>query len=514
MTNKKTKGITRHDLKYAWIEFGSPLDGAAFAAGMKKLGLKSVLKRLPPEKNKKAQKKWLPRRVDSAHPLLPIRRRCGALMILPDEIKGKSKKYVRDPIFNAYLRTHTDDEFNKEIRKQNDFLSSWIFSPGVKISGKKGSEKGMLTLDSDYTDYADIVGVGGHGSNGLIWGEGEGIELRNSIWRAHAHTDRLKYIIIATCFHLSEFNLEIWLPAMRRRNPVHGFLGYRWGYPGAKVGRNVFNRFTKKLKEKRGTKTILDAWREANSGSLRQTWAALLHHTSAKDTMKDWMCGRLTTPNKDGEIRWYCEENWSDGEKAVPREYDYTANFYMGTTKISRDNNFGGNKDVGLFSGEKGYLEIAKKKGGFNPGEEFATIVFYYYRERHDPGMDLPKLLDFGKPKDGRVKFEDGVLKYESDLNKKDKYKFTDGFEFTFWKSKVTKANVPWEAKVQLPFKVNPKAHENFENAGPNRYGYFWLMMRVSHAQDRMRGLRGRPIPCCLEGTWLRGPRPKKASTP
>jgi len=519
---------TRANLKYVWIEFSSTLDGRAFAKGIKtKCRWRSVVLNLP---RKKIGGMFY--HVDSAHPLLPIhwtgKEDLRTLMILPNDREEKSEKYVREPIFNAYRRNHTNDEFDEEIRKQNRFLSKWVFSPGVKkVSGRRQWKKGELTLKNDFTDYADLVVASGHGSNGAIWGGGRSIDLRWSSRLSRAHTDRLKYIIIATCHMLAEHNARTWLPAMRRKNPVRGVLGYRYVYRTA-LGKRVFKRFADKLQEKGGTKTILEAWKEAHtkdSEPARVSWAALLHVTAAKDTMKDWLTtikkgqrkGKGLTPvdEEKGEIRWYCDENYPDGKVPKLPEYHYTAYFCMGrgegATKITCDNNFRDESpDVGLFPGEKGQLEIAKnpspreikeKKTSFDIGG-LITITFYFYREDHEPGMNLDRLLTFDKPgggavklKDGAVKLKDGSLRLIRDFNRRDKDQYVDAIEFEFTTS------VP---KTQLHYTVRDDAHEYFKPVPaciPVRL--FYEYKDIFELEDLYN-----------DGAWLRGPRPKKASTP
>ena len=478
-----TKGVTRH-LKYVWIEYGNPKDAQAFTDGLYSMGWANLVRALSVKKDG-----WGQRFVDSAHALLPVRWRGSALLVLPnDKIDDEAKRhpYIADPLFSDFRKANGDSKFDDEIKKQNEFIARWVFSPGLK----KVSDKDVqLTVGADFTDFADWAAISGHGAGGKCWGGGSGAELKSALRvPPDPATDRLKYVVIATCYNLMKFNAPSWLPAMRRSNPVHGFLGYGDGYPGDEPGAIFFQKFAKNLNAKagpkaaRGTKTILDAWREAHS-SAKEIWAALIHTPSKGDNMKDWLAGKLAKPSPGGEIRWFDETNYPTGEVMTDRTPPVTVLFFMGTTKISRANN--DQKDVGLFPGDTGSLEIASTSGSFSIGD-VVTVIFYYFRPNKD-GMDLSKLLKFGTS-------AEGTLTLKTDLNKEDGTKNVDGFEF-----KLTKA-VP---KATIPFTVETDSIKAYHAEG-DTHGYFNL--RITPPGQTVGGTSDvRPYP---DGAWLRPKKP------
>ena len=476
------KGTTRH-LKYVWIEYGNPKDGAAFTDGLYALGWGNLVGDLPVKKDA-----WGQSREDSAHPLLPIRYRGTGLLVLPNHKVDDEKRgypYIDDPLFSTYRKANGDGPFDAEIKKQNEFLAKWVFSPGVK---KNSASDVVLTLGADFTEYADWATISGHGAGGTCWGGGAGAQLSSALRvPPDPATDRLKYVIIATCYNLMEFNAPSWLPAMRRSNPIHGFLGYGSGYPGDEPGEAFFKAFIKNLNAKdgpkrdAGTKTILDAWREAHS-SAKDIWAALIHTSSKGDNMRDWLGGKLVQPKAGGEIRWFDESNYPTGRVMVDRPPAVTVFFFMGTTKIDRTNT--DRTDVGLFAGGSGALEITKTTGTFSV-DEVVTIIFYYFRPDKD-GMDLAKLLKFGTSAEGTV-----TLK--TDLNKADGTKNVDALEF-----KLTKAI----AKATIPFTVETDATKSYHLVG-DTHGYFNL--RVTPPGETVGG--NKDIVPYPDGAWLR-PKP------
>jgi hypothetical protein len=119
------KGTTRH-LKYVWIEYLNSLDGEAFTQGLSRMGWQNLLSSLPVKNDG-----WGQRRVDSAHPLLPIRVRGSSLLALPNE-REEAGRHIRDPIFLDYCKAHGDSKFVDEIIKQNEFICKWVFSPGLR----------------------------------------------------------------------------------------------------------------------------------------------------------------------------------------------------------------------------------------------------------------------------------------------------------------------------------------------------------------------------------------------
>jgi hypothetical protein len=478
------KGTTRH-LKYVWIEYGNPRDGVAFTRGLSTLGWENLLAALPVKTDR-----WGQRREDSAHPLLPVRNRGAALLALPNEKLDHAKvpTYIDDPIFADYRKANGDGKLDQEIAKQNEFICRWVLSPGIK---KASSKDVVLTADNDFTDFADIAAISGHGAAGMVWGGGDHARLGDFAKAPpEPTTDRLKYIIIASCFNLSQFNTATWLPVMRRPNPIHGLFGYGAVYPGDDIGRAFFQNFVANLKAKSGakakpgTKSLLDAWRDAHFAPFKDRWACMLHADSKDDCMADWLAGKLPTPPQGGEIRWFAESNYPSGQEVKETPPDYTVLFGFGSTVIDHDNS--GRKDVGLFPGEGGFLQIACTTGNFFVGEAI-TVVFYLFRPDHD-GMDLPALLTFGT-------VPEGDLAPKKDLNKSDKTTNVDGFEFTFKKGGIN--------SVRVPYTVNPDCLKAYEQAG-DTHGYFNL--RITPPGSTPGGTSD--IRAYRDGAWLRPKRP------
>ncbi len=452
------KVVTRH-LTYAWIEYGDPRDGAAFTDGLYNMGWKNAISGFPVKRDA-----FGIRAVDASHPLLPLRWRGSALMICPNERKddhsydGRPNPPLKDPIFEDFKKANDEDSFKEEIRKQNAFIANWVFSPGIK---KISDSESHLTVDADTTDFVDMVTISGHGSGGNIWGGGEQAQLVNAVlYPLPPASDRLKYVIIASCSNVNAVNSEFWLGPLRRNRPIHGFLGYQGAYIGDENGAGIFKKFTNNLKADSGaSNTILKVWRDANAADKqsKSSWAAVLHTSSAQnDTMAKWLAGQIEAPDQNGEVRWYQESNYPDGMILVHTPPDFTVNFFMGATKITVANK--DHPDVGLFPSQKGALGVAKRTGTFATGDTF-TIKFYYYRPGKD-GMDLNALLTFDTP-------PDVDLKLLTDANKLDTTTHVDAVKIVFKKSGLS--------ETKLPFTVNKDALKHYPLDGGNWHGYFFL---------------------------------------
>jgi hypothetical protein len=462
-------------LKYAWIELSATDDARAFAAGMARHGWKSIFTALPIAKDAAGV-----RYVDSAHPMLPIRPRGNAILALPNTNEEVTFRPIKDPVFEAYRRENGEEAFEDENKRQHDFLSRWVFSPGVMSTLANGA----LTLGDGATDFADLVAASGHGGSGTVFGGGAAsLNFARVLSRGGVpfQADRLKYVIIPTCYNLWHENNETWMPALQSEHPIHGLLGYRKSYPGGEIGGQIFQRFTAKLALP--NKTILQAWREAHVGALADRWAAFLHESAMGDTMKDWQTGKLRTPARTGKLLWFSEDN-PEGQEPKLRPKDYQVEFLMGGTAISfRDSD---DPEVGLFPGERGAIRLSRTEGLFAIGTKM-TVVFYYYRPDHNPGMDLDKLLQF-------LPTSDGQLTLVRDFNKEDIDTHVDAFAFVVLKEGMK--------KIEVPFEVRPKAHESYKQDGPNRYGKFWVRLVIEVPNGDPDDLY-----YYQETAWLRGPR-------
>ncbi|MBW2456374.1 MAG: hypothetical protein JRI68_17775, partial [Deltaproteobacteria bacterium] len=314
---------------------------------------------------------------------------------------------------------------------------------------------------------------------GTVWGGSAslGCQLDEALSAhgASGSSPRLKYVLIPTCYNLSDEAHRLWIPALHRSNPVHGVFGYSKAYPGGQTGRGIFTRFAQNLRKNGGRTPILEAFKKAHTGYLAKRWGAVMHASAMGDTMRDWLAGKLPTPSPTGELRWFCHDTWPSGAPVRTDPPPYQVSYVIDGKKITRGNRNW--SDTGLFPGAEGHLEIRKASGTIDPTETL-EILFHYYRPEKS-GMDLDKLLQIGTT-------TDAVVTPGRDLNKLDSTSHVDGLE--------VRAARPGLSAIEIPFTVHPEVRQNYHGDA-----YFWMKLRAGASTE-----------CAyyFEGAWLRGPIP------
>ena len=360
-------------LRFAWLEYQDPWDGVAFDRAMTRYGWRNLFLDLAPMTPQ-------PRRVDLGHPDLRIRWFAGGK---PDETA-----LIAAPGFD-----------------HADFLGKWMLNPGV-------DQNFRLTFGNDYADQADLLAISGHGIGGMVSGTASGASPAGLAILKHIAnikgkkpgelqvSGRLKYLLIPACTNVGVGFADEYLPALHKRNPIHGILGYSDGYPGGSKGAWVMQRFAKLLHEPKGERTILQAWKEANEG-LR--WGAVLFASSAaSDTMAKWRSDKgLPLPDHhEGAVLHFDPDSYPVGVPITKTTPQFEAFFHMsssiGDTKISRENQ--GDNWIGLFPEHRGYILIPKNGDNFVRGDVLRLVFGKYRLSRGD--MDLDTLLKFdpGQP--------------------------------------------------------------------------------------------------------------------
>ena len=423
---KTIRCVNKKGRYFAWVELDAVGDAIAFVRAMSSLlGWKNILHLFPRDSNNKNK------RVDAVHEKIPIQQSHNAFLILPRE--------------------------NKE---ENSFIAKWLFSPGVKVTSRTAVQ---LTIDSDATVMADIVAIGGHGGNGVVW-VGSGAEAEVNLkdmldhYGAKTHKSALKYLLIATCGSLDFGFGKMWLKAFNKSYPVRGILGYEGGYPANKKGRNAMWGFAKYLAK---GETVLNAWRKANTDAKIEKWAALVHESALNDNMQDWIDDKLTKIETTKNVKHFGTDTYEVGGVVISTDPPpYEVFFYMGNERIDESNY--DYIDYGLYPGDKGYLLIKSNRGNFVAGDTL-SLLFYYWRP-DKPGMNLEKLLD--------IDFSACHCEKEH-LNANIKSKMIDGF--------IYKINGSEGKEFKIPYIIQKGSLRAYkQQGGTNWYGFFWISLKHS----------------------------------
>lgn len=505
-TRKRVK-VTRRNLSYAWIELGHTADARAFSAGAKRARFLNLFVRESPLRIVKDNmgERW----EDPQHPLVPIRtlrnttvnkdtkKRSTIKTILALPSASQETKngpvFIKDPLFVSYKKNHGEDKFQDDYNKQLDDLTSWAFSPG--ITNGKG-----LTTDAGSDRFADMIFLSGHQAGGVVYGGDSqmGLHLGKALAAGVSTNPKntLRYVIIPGCGACGESMMNSnYLPLFRRDNPIHGILGYNGTYQGEKKGPKILAKFAANLAKLSNTMTVLEAWRQAQDNYHKDTWGAVMHQSSMNDTTYDWLGGKLSRPNPKDKIVELTESSLArGGDEVKPPEYDHFVNFVIDGTKIDSTNTF--DRKIGLFSGDKGHIELTKKDGKFLPGDKI-TIMFVYIRTKKELVLDKIMRIPAGNR-------PEGTITLKNDLNKANKATGLDGLTFTFSKA-VSSVDIPVEI---LSMAHDYKATGFVKRQGTTEYGKVSFQLNANNESFEY-GLFLFPEDHQMDGAYLRGPRPK-----
>jgi hypothetical protein len=365
---------------YAWIEHVDPRDGSAFCRGMKALGWDNLAEVLPLKNAADTEG----RRIDAAHPLLPIRWKNNGLLILPYPfgLPNEDPPIKKDPL--------AGESTEAAVRDNCAFLCRWTFCPGVKKSGE-------LVAGPGADKYADIVVVSGHGSSMSVWAEHQlGMKFAELAQAAAIpeDLDYPKYVIFACCSIVEFESSHMWRRFLRRKKPVRAILGYSSKYPGGSVGEEIFTRFAQLLAAAEGGVSILEAWKLANGSQA--PWAAILHKEAITDTIHALERNALAPIKADGDLVWFGASAESTGFPVVDEQITYRVRFWMGTRaapmgrEISINNNF--SPRIGLIPGQYGAITLEFPPGKVSPDDRIEVEFINFRADR--AGFRLDRVLE------------------------------------------------------------------------------------------------------------------------
>jgi hypothetical protein len=307
----------------------------------------------------------------------------------------------------------------------------------------------------------------------------------------------MKYLLIPACNDL-EFGTtaELWLPALRKPQPLHGVLGYVDRYNGGSDGALVMMRFATFLHDRNPRKTILEAWREANAG---RPWGAILHASAVQDKMITWVSPEgLTTPPSGGPVLHFDSKHFPEGRQVHGQPDDYEGFFVMEDgTPITAENRE--ETTVGLFPGRRGAILLRKNAGG-NFGKNQTMLVLFARFRLSRTEMDLDKLLKFdgdwpiGNPRrDPRLNIHQNGNRFKETKPAK-----------TFTRDAIEYALPDNGKEVRIPYTVKSDAKTNYPDDGGAGRSMFYLFLFPPGAN---RNERAQGLSMSGHGPYLHDPR-------
>jgi hypothetical protein len=439
------RAVVRH-LNTAWLEYQDKRDGIVFThAASARLGFNNALSTLPPG---------------------PGGRRTRLASNLPD----------------LRIRVHEHTQGGATFRSilaqphasHKDALESWICSPGV--------DSGELVVDPDASEPIDLLVVSGHGSSGMVFGNGSGkygdLEMTSAFIEGAGkpRSGRLKCIIVPSCNNLEESFAHAWFPAFDHEKPVYLILGYGSTYSGGAIGARVMAKFVDALATDQ-TKPIIEAWAAANRRS-RQPWAALAAKGAESMNVADWVNGNLATLRQVTDLVYF--DDRSPGGVTPPLEGQiFQLRWVMENgIELTPENNGARHPNNGLFDGRPGKIVIRAMTPAvdFLKGQEVFLRIHLY---RTSKELDIDKLLEFdttllfpqfdtGHPIVNPERGTSGRPQNAGDV---------DGFRIV----------VPSDGDtLELPFRVKPDATKAFKADGPGpSHGRFLLEFAPNNIWNR-----------------------------
>lgn len=350
-------------LHFAWLEFQDVRDGIVFCHTMAdRLGAKNIFGNLPIDPANKQRRK------PNNTPAVDVD------FVVKTHQSGSKTKYQA---IIGYPRSNSAA-----------FLEEWILNPGLLNSE---------LVVTDTAEQADIISVSGHGSAGIVWGNGFanaqnqalflGSALSNKV--SMARSGRMKMLIIPACYNGTFDAFEIWEKCFTRSEPIYWIFGYEKTYSGGETGAQVMNSFTRYI-EANPQKPLLEAWHTANK-KYGQHWGAFVIKGAETISYSDWVSGKLPKLGSSADVVHY-GEGIPTGVKAVANADPYRLRFLSSDRTVV---NSGNNYMLYLIPGDTGWIRIECEPG--TPGLKQGDVIHLYtflYRPDHG-GAKMDKIFEF-----------------------------------------------------------------------------------------------------------------------
>lgn len=264
------------------------------------------------------------RRVDTAHPKLPIKRleqphggiKFADTCLMPDNINGKGA----DASYTV-----------SDLKASDDFMQTFILRPSADVSTSALNDAGTGAV-------ADVVYLSSHGyHSGEMWSL-PGVmadaylfepAVNASLGRKFAGPG---WLVLANCGTVDDATHENWTQLMSGPTPLRGVLGYRETCPLEHGSIDVAAIFIDRLAK---GATILSAWKAAVSTKVaKNAWAVLCHDSAKDDTMADWNAGSLKVIGPTSKVMRF-DDSFPAGTPVVKTPEPFEAFWSKGATRVN-----------------------------------------------------------------------------------------------------------------------------------------------------------------------------------
>lgn len=323
------------------------------------------------------------RRIDKAHPKLPIKRLVRTLAgttyadtcVMPEGIDGNAEASYQ----------------GADLAASDNFMHTFILSPSVDHAKSELNDAGSGAA-------ADIIYLSSHGlHSGTMFG-GSGLINTPGAWLFQLSVSASTgatfsgpgWLILSNCGTLDTPARADWLKLMSGTNPLRGIVGYQSTCPTAEGSVAFATVFIDRLSK---GASIRNAWKQAVSTKVNaQAWVVLCHEEAKDDTIADWNASALKAVKSGSKILAFDDANPS-GVEVVPATDPFEAFWSKGGTRITATNLL----DPANHVNKGDTVTITVKPAP--PATQFAagatiSIVLVYIRTDYRQNVDVTAMFD------------------------------------------------------------------------------------------------------------------------
>jgi hypothetical protein len=344
------------------------------------------------------------RRVDSAHPKLPIRRlvrKQGSTgttfadtCLLPEgvdkPVKGAFKGSGTDKLWPG-----ADALANKaEMDAACKFMQTFILNPRVDAAASSLTDIGSAGT------VASVVFISSHGfSTGDMFGDSHFVAGNEFIFElskavAAGQFSGPDWLLLSNCSTLDSISQPDWVKLMTGSTPLRGIVGFQNVCPGPDDSVDIYSHFIDQLA---AGKTFREAWRAAvRSKTNKDFWVVLCHENAKGDTIADLNAGTVTAiPASGSKILAFDEANLTGVQVTDPPD-PFDAFWSKGGTAVTPANR-SANK---LSAGDDVTITVRLPNPARDPAvptqftdKSEVSITLIYIRPNYEQDVDVTALF-------------------------------------------------------------------------------------------------------------------------
>ena len=339
------------------------------------------------------------RRVDKAHPKLPVRWLKRSLdkdtfadtCVLPQGADGIGT----DPLWAGNTARANISEMNASDK----FMQTFILRPSADKSSSSLNDSGKGVV-------ADIVYISSHGTGGgEMMGEQNGADFIFAPAVAASQGKQFAgvgWLLLSNCSTLNPVSHEFWRKLMTGPTPLRGIVGFQKSCPTAEGSVRIFKTFIDELAGKNKAKsprTFLDAWAHAiTAHTSEDIWVVVCHKNAVGDTIAKWNADALKPiPSAGSKIFMFDHLNPpSKGLEVVPNTDPFHVSWETKLAPVTPANRI--DPEMKLDVGDKAMILVEPPPSNsgttFKKGDKIALTLIYIRPDYRRQEIDITRMFD------------------------------------------------------------------------------------------------------------------------